>query len=116
MRYLRYLLLSLIVVGLVSISLANRELVGLAFLPPVMAESLEIKIQAEVPLFIVIFLSVFVGLFIGFFWEWLRTTKQRLSLRSCRREVVRLSKEINRQKPLNNKDQADVLKFIEEVS
>jgi len=116
MRYFRYLLLILVAVGLISISLANRELVGLSLLPPIMADALGFQIHLELPLFVVIFSCVAVGLLVGFFWEWMRATKQRLSLRSYRREVGRLSKEIIDLKPAANVDQDDVLELIEKVS
>lgn len=116
MRYFKYLLLISTAVGLVSISLANRELVGLYFLPSIIADALGVQIHLELPLFIVIFSCVVVGLILGSFWEWLRATKQRLSLRSHRREVARLSKEIIELKPVGNVDQDDVLELIEKVS
>ena len=116
MRCFRCLLLILVAVGLISVSLANRELVGLSFLPPILADALGFQINLELPLFIVIFSCVVVGLILGSFWEWLRTTKQRLSLRLYRREVARLSKEIIELKPVGNLDQDDVLELIEKVS
>ena len=116
MRYFRYLLLLLVAVGLISISLANRELVGFHFLPSIAADALGFQVHLELPLFIVIFLCVAVGLLVGSFWEWLRTTQQRLSLRSYRREVARLSKEIIDLKPSGNVVQDDVLELVEKVS
>ena len=43
-------------------------------------------------------------------------TQQRLSLRSYRREVARLSKEIIELKPSGNVVQDDVLELVEKVS
>ena len=109
MRYLRYLFLSLIAVASVSIALANLELTELSFLPSVLAESLEFQIQFKAPLFIIIFSCLAVGLFIGFFWEWLRSTKKRLSFTSDRRKLVRLSQEITELKSVDDEDEEDVL-------
>ena len=115
MRYLRYLFLSLIAVASVSIALANLELTELSLLPSVFADSLEFQIQFKVPLFIIIFLCIAVGLFIGFFWEWLRSTKKRLSSMSDRRKLARLSQEISDLKTIDDEDkdedEEDVLLF-----
>ena len=111
MRYLRYLFLSLIAVASVSIALANLELIELFLLPSVLADSFEFQIQFKAPLFIIIFSCVAVGLFIGFFWEWLRSTKKRLSSTLDRRKLACLSQEITELKSIDDKndDEEDVL-------
>lgn len=89
----------------VSIALANLELTELSLLPSALADSLEFQIQFKAPLFIIIFSCIAVGLFIGFFWEWLRSTKKRLSSTSDRRKLARLPQEITKLKPIDNKDE-----------
>ena len=105
MRYLRYLFLSLVAVASVSIALANLELTELSLLPSVLADSLEFQIQFKAPLFIIIFSCIAVGLLIGFFWEWLRSTKKRLSSTSDRRKLAHLSQEIAELKSIDDKDE-----------
>ena len=105
MRYLRYLFSSLIAVALVSIALANLELIELSLLPLVLADSFEFQIQFKAPLFIIIISCIAVGLFIGFFWEWLRSTKKRLSSTSDRRKLAHLSQEIAELKSIDDKDE-----------
>ena len=105
MRYLRHLFLSLIAVALISIALANIELIELSLLPSVLADSFEFQIQFKAPLFIIIFSCIAVGLFVGFFWEWLRSTKKRLSFTSDRRKLARLSQEITELKSVDDKDE-----------
>ena len=109
MRYLRHLFLSLSAVVLVSIALANLELIELSLLPLVLADSFEFQIQFKAPLFIIIISCIAVGLFIGFFWEWLRSTKKRLSATSDRRKLARLSQEITELKSIDDEDEEDVL-------
>ena len=105
MRYLRYLLLSLIAGASVSIALANLDLTELSLLPSVLADSLEFQIQFKAPLFIIIFSCIAVGLLIGFFWEWLRSTKKRLSSMSDRRKLAHLSQEIAELKSIDDKEE-----------
>ena len=99
----------------VSIALANLEVTELSLLPSVLADSLEFQIQFEAPLFIIIFSCIAAGLFIGFFWEWLRSTKKRLSSMSDRRKLARLSQEITELKSIDDKDEdaEDVLLLTE---
>ena len=109
MRYLRHLFLSLIGVALISIALANLELIELSLLPSVLADSFELQIQFKAPLFIIIFSCIAIGLFIGFFWEWLRSTKKRLSSNSDRLKLARLSQKNTKLKSIDDEDEEDVL-------
>ena len=116
MRYLRYLVLGLIAVGLVIIALANRASVVLTLIPEVLGGLLGFNVKVHVPLFIVIFLGVGVGLLIGFVWEWLREMKHRNAAKSEYRRVVRLEREVTKLKTGTAKEQGDILAILDEVS
>ena len=116
MRYLRYLVLCLIAVGLVIIALANRASVILTLIPEVLGGLLGFNVKIHVPLFIVIFLGVGVGLLIGFVWEWLREMKHRNAAKSDHRQVVRLEREITKLKSGTAQGQDGVLELLDELS
>ena len=116
MRYLRYLVLGLIAIGLVIVALANRDNVILTLIPKGLGGLLGFNAQIQVPLFIVIFLGVGVGLLIGFFWEWLREMKHRNAAKSEHLHVVRLERQITKLKTGTTKEQDDVLALLEEMS
>ena len=77
MRYIRYFFLGALALVLISVALANRELVNLQLLPTGLSDLLGIQQQISLPLFIVIFGGVIAGLLVGFVWEWLREHKHR---------------------------------------
>ena len=116
MRYLRYLVLGLIAIGLVIIALANRASVLLSLIPEVLGGLLGFNVKINVPLFIVIFLGVGVGLLIGFVWEWLREMKHRNAAKSEYRRVVLLEREVTKLKTGTAKEQGDILAILDEVS
>ena len=77
MRYLRYAFLATLGILLVSVSLANRQLVELKLMPDPLSELLGFNLTTSLPLFLVVLGGVVAGLIIGFLWEWLREHKHR---------------------------------------
>ncbi|MDP2084283.1 MAG: LapA family protein [Gemmobacter sp.] len=111
MKYLRYLLLGVLALGLITVALANRDTVTLRLLPPDL-ETLTGQVwSAQVPLFVVIFGGIVAGLLIGFVWEWLREHKHRAAAAARARDVERLEREVARTAPAAPKD--DVLALLE---
>jgi lipopolysaccharide assembly protein A len=93
-RLLRYLLLGLMAVVLVTIAMANRGVVTVRLMPADFGAMLGLDGQAEVPLFVVIFGGIVAGILIGFVWEWFREHKYRASASARAREVARLEREL----------------------
>ena len=116
MRYLQYLVLGFIALGLVIIALANRANVILTLIPEGLGGLLGFNVRVQVPLFIVIFLGLGGGLLIGFVSEWLREMKHRNAAKSEHRKVVRLEREVTKLKTGTTKEQDDVLALLDEVS
>ncbi|MDZ4096465.1 MAG: DUF1049 domain-containing protein, partial [Paracoccaceae bacterium] len=71
-RYLRYLFLAALAVCLLTLALANRDLVVLRALPVDMAAFLGYSWAVTLPLYLVILGGIVAGLMIGFVWEWFR--------------------------------------------
>lgn len=111
MKYLRYLVLLLIAIGLVAVALANREVVTLHMLPPDLAQLVGIDWTIRLPLFLVGFGGVVVGVLIGFVWEWLREHKHRAAAAAKAREVQQLKREVAQATPAAPKD--DVLALLD---
>lgn len=93
-RYVRYLLLIVLMVVLLTVALANRSLVTLSLLPDDIAALLGWQWRIEVPLFLVLALGVVVGLALGFVWEWVREYKHRKTARVQTRVVSKLEREL----------------------
>lgn len=117
MRYIRYAILAVIAICLVTVALANREFVTLNLIPTGLAEMISYPEAANVlslPLFVVIFGGIIAGLFLGFVWEWLREHKHRADAVAQRREKERLAREVARMKTASAQNGDDVLALLEE--
>lgn len=91
LRRLLWLFWALVVLALVVLGLANREVVTLQLLPEGLADPTGWAAPLQVPLFLVIALAVVAGMVIGLVWEWLRHHSVRAELRRHRRAAVRRS-------------------------
>ena len=116
MRYIRYAILAVLTVILVSVALANRESVLLELLPSGLADLVGQNWVIELPLFVVIFGGVAAGLLIGFVWEWIREHKHRREAAVKAREARQLEREVNRLKTERNKGKDEVLAILDEAS
>ena len=115
MRFLWYLFLAILAVVLITIALANAELVTLRLLPEAMAGFLGWSWQVTLPLFLVIFLGIAAGILIGFVWEWWREHRYRVEMRTEKRERQRLEREMARSRTSARKGD-DVLALLEDGS
>ena len=113
MRYLRYLFLAVLGIGLIAVALANRGLVELRALPPEAGEFLGLGWAIQLPLFLVIFASILVGLFIGFVWEGMRDYRLRADAARTRREADRLTREVSKLRETTHGPQDDVLALLD---
>lgn len=110
MRTLKLIVLAIILVVLVVIALANRELVTLHLLPSGMSRVMPLSVQ--VPLFVVGLAGVVVGMLIGYIFEWLREHKHRRRAVQKAREAQRLSNEMDRLRKTTGKHDDDVLTLL----
>lgn len=113
MRFLRYVLLALIAIALVSVAIANRAPVTLRALPDDLALFTGISWSIELPLFLVILGGIAVGLLIGFVWEWARETKHRTTATTKSREVARLEREVSKLRETKAQPEDEVLALLE---
>ena len=113
MRILRYLFLALLAICLLVVALANREPVTVNLLPDEIAAFAGIDPSLSLPLFLVIFGGIVAGVVIGFVWEWFREHKHRAEAATQRREREKLEREVNRLKPVSERQQDDVLALLE---
>lgn len=110
MRTLKLIILAVILVVLVVVALANREIVTLNLLPTGMSRIMPFSVQ--VPLFIVGLAGVVVGMLIGYIFEWLREHKHRRRAAQKSREAQRLSTEMAKLRNTTGKHEDDVLTLL----
>jgi lipopolysaccharide assembly protein A len=112
-RSLRYVLLALLAIVLLTIAIANRMTVPVNLLPPDMAAFLGRDLDVQMPLFMVIFGGIVAGLLIGFVWEWVREYKHRSTASTKSREVARLERELAVLRDEKQGPQDDILALLD---
>ena len=117
MRYIRYVVLAVIAVAMITVALANRDAVTLNLLPAGLADLVRFPAEANsvtLPLFLIIFGGILGGVLLGFVWEWLREHRYRADAASQRRENARLSREVEKLKT-DQSENDDVLALLEDA-
>lgn len=113
LRVLRLVFLVVLGIVLVALASANRATVTLRLLPAEVEAFAGFGWSVDVPLFIAIFAGIVAGLGIGFVWEWFREAKHRAAASQHRREVGRLSGEVQRLKGQQIAPEDEVLALLE---
>jgi len=116
MRYIRYGVLAIIAVAMITVALANRGSVTLNLLPEGLAELVRLPVSSNtitLPLFVVIFAGILGGVLLGFVWEWLREYKHRAEAARGRRENAQLSREVAQMRD-HKAEGDDVLALLED--
>ena len=121
MRYIRYAFYAALAVLLVTVSLANRDMVTLNTLPEAVAAIPGVgwlSQSVEVPLFIVVLGSLIFGVLLGEVLEWLREHKHRATAVRKEREVHDLERKLKREqrKAVESGQQDEVLALLDSKS
>lgn len=107
MRIVKFVLLAVLVIVLVTVALANAAPVTLRVLPETMSGFMGWSWSLTLPLFVVIFFAMAVGLLIGFVWEYFREHKHRAAARKARREKEELRREVTQIRSETRRGQGD---------
>lgn len=112
-RYLRYALIVLLAVSLVTVAMANRTVVPVSLLPEGLASLTGFGWSMDLPLFLVIFAGIVAGLLIGFVWEWFREAKHRNAAAVNSRQAARLEREVTRLREARAEPEDEVLALLD---
>ena len=113
LRALRYLVLAVLALCLVTLALANRAPVTLKTLPEDIAAFAGFGWQIDLPLYAVIFGGIVVGILIGFVWEWVREHKHRAVASTKTKEVSKLERELAVMRDTKPEQRDDVLALLD---
>lgn len=119
MRYIKYFLLFVIALLLITIFFANRQVVSLTVLPSVLEEFIGINALVgpiQLPLYAVVLGGVGVGLVLGYILEWLREHKHRRDASVGRQTKAELETEVKKLKAQKNAGKDPVLVMVEEAT
>jgi len=111
LRFIKLVLLAVIMIGIVLLALANRGMVTLKLLPEAIEHILPLSI--ELPMFAVILASVLAGLLLGYILEWLREHKHRREAAERRRQASQLSHEVEVLKKKHMSPEDEVLALLD---
>jgi uncharacterized membrane protein len=117
MRYIRYLVLGVLGVVMITVALANRGPLTLRLLPEEMQGLLGLSWQVTMPTFLVLLAAVAFGVVLGFVWEWIREHKHRAEAAAERRARRDLENRLGRMGPAAASAKSggdDVLALLEE--
>ena len=112
MRTIKQIILGIILIGLVLVAVANREMVVLNLVPEPMMPLLPFEGTLSLPLFVVIIASIAVGLLLGYLLEYLRERKIRKQVSVKNREVSRLESEVAKLKKKTGEDEDEILALL----
>ena len=113
MRYVKFAFLALVALLLVTVALANRQMIELKLLPNALSDVMGMQERMVMPLYAVIFGGIVAGIVIGFVWEWLREHRIRRDAERRRREVNRLARENDRLRAEKHEGEDDVLALLD---
>ena len=113
-RTLRYLLLAVLAIFLLTVALANRTAVELNALPPDLTAFMGVGLTLQLPLYVVIFAAIQLGVMIGFVWEWFREHKHRSTATQKSRQVTKLERELAVMRDTKPGAKDDVLALLED--
>lgn len=113
LRVLRYILLAILALALLTVASANRASVTLHLLPPEIDAYLQLGLSYQVPLFLVIFAGILAGVLVGFVWEWMRESRIRSEASRNRRRVGHLEREVSTLRGKSPTPEDDVLALLE---
>jgi len=112
MRYIRYLVLAVLGIILVTVAVANRDPLTLRLLPEEMSGLLGYSWEITLPTFIILLVAVCFGVVLGFVWEWIREHKHRSAAATERKMRESLEKEMGPRRS-NESGGDDVLALLE---
>lgn len=110
-RNLSLIFWALVAVVLVTVGLANREIVTLSAVPEGLGGLIGVRPAIALPLFMVVLIGFGAGMLLGLVWEWIREIPERADHRATARELERLRAEIARLqgRPGDGRDEVAVL-------
>ena len=113
MRYVRYLVLGVIAIVLITVAVANRGPLTLRLLPAELEGLFGLSWQVTLPAFLILLAAVLVGVLLGFVWEWIREHRYRAEAVHERKERERLEREVKKTAPPRQEKGDDVLALLE---
>lgn len=112
LRFIKLTIATIVMLAIVLVAVANRELVTVKLLPDPISEVLGLTYAVTLPLFIILLAAVLIGLLLGYLIEWIRERKHRREVTIKARELSKLETEIQKMKKDSGSQEDDVLALL----
>ena len=113
LRYLKFLIWTLVGLILILFALSNNQTVEIHVLPDNFGSSSGLKSIYSLPLFVVLYVFLALGLFLGFFFEFFRERKHRVNLKQANKDIKLLQSEMEKLKSSNLGSDSEILNLID---
>lgn len=113
MRYVRMLFVALLAIILITVALANRQLVEVGLFPGRLDGFVGGDWSVQIPLFLVIILSLLVGMILGVVWEWMRESAFRRESARRAHELQVLEREVGQVRKAHHAPRDEVLAILD---
>ena len=111
-RYIRVIFLTCLSIILLTLAVANRELVVIRILPSELEGFLGSGMILSIPIFVLFLCGVIFGLFVGFVWEWIREMKHRSASSRKSKELAKVENELSQLKRESGQNEDEILLLL----
>ncbi|MDG1763560.1 MAG: LapA family protein [Paracoccaceae bacterium] len=111
-RYIRVIFLTCLSIIILTLAVANRELVDIRILPSELEGFFGDGMIFSIPIFVLFLCGVIFGLFVGFVWEWIREMKHRSASSRKTKELAKVENELNQLKRDSGQNDDEVLLLL----
>ena len=111
-RYIRVIFLTCLSITLLTLAVANRELVDIRILPSELEGFLGGGMILSIPIFVLFLCGVIFGLFVGFVWEWIREMKHRSASSRKSKELAKVENELSQLKRESGRNEDEILLLL----
>ena len=111
-RYIRVIFLTCLSIIILTLAVANRELVDIRILPSELDGFFRGGMVFSIPVFVLFLCGVIFGLFVGFVWEWIREMKHRSASSRKSKELAKVENELSQLKRESGRNEDEVLLLL----
>ena len=111
-RYIRVIFLTCLSIILLTLAVANRELVDIRILPSELEGFWGGGMILSIPIFVLFLCGVIFGLFVGFVWEWIREMKHRSASSRKSKELAKVENELSQLKLESGQNEDEILLLL----
>ena len=111
-RYIRVIFLTCLFITILTLAVANRELVDIRILPSELEGFLGGGMIFSIPIFVLFLCGVIFGLFVGFVWEWIREMKHRSAASRKSKELAKVENELSQLKRESGQNEDEIMLLL----